>query len=447
MALRTLLPSIPKLILFSSTRNSTAFCKSSPLNRSVILNTCSNFKSFSTDSNFMVLGIETSCDDTGCAIVDSNGTILGESLHSQLKVHLDHGGIVPPVASDLHRAHIDQVVDEAIRASGVDIYDIAAIATTNRPGLPLSLEIGLLKGKKMARDLGVPFIPIHHMEAHALTIRMLEKDVQFPFLVLLASGGHCILAVAQQVDKFLILGQTINNAPGEQFDKAARKLNLKVIPGLENVCGGAAIEILARKGYSSAFPFSTSMTQYQDCNFSFAGITMNLYGHVKKIQKKFDLVDGDILPGLEDLCASYQHAVTKHICQRLQRAMEFVDRKELIPLGQGPRAFVVSGGVASNRYIKMAMEVICSEYDYKLYAPPPRLCTDNGVMIAWNGVERWKAQSGIAENLDDVDFYGKCPIGTDISQEVAAESIKCKWIKLKALRQMSEFVYLDEAQR
>ncbi|XP_059488823.1 tRNA N6-adenosine threonylcarbamoyltransferase, mitochondrial [Neocloeon triangulifer] len=397
----------------------------------------------SSQSKFMILGIETSCDDTGCAIVDSDGNILGESLHSQLKVHLDHGGIVPPVASDMHRGHIDKVVEEAISAANIDINDIAAIATTNRPGMPLSLDIGVRKGKKMAREHGLPFIPIHHMEAHALTIRMIEKDVEFPFLVLLASGGHCILAIAQSVDKFLLLGQTINNAPGEQLDKAARSMNLRLIPGLENVCGGAAVEIMASRGLSNAFQFSPSMTAYRDCNFSFAGIHMNLIGHIKKLKKKHELSEDDFLPGLEDLCASYQHAFTVHICQRLQRAFEFINRKNLIPVRDGLRPFVVSGGVASNKYMKMAMGVVCSEYDYKLFAPPPHLCTDNGVMIAWNGVERWRTQSGIADKLDDVDFYGKCPLGVDISQEVTDEDIKCKWIKLNNLKLKSEFLYWD----
>lgn len=165
-----------------------------------------------------VLGIETSCDDTGCAVVDSSGKILGEALNSQQQIHLNHGGIIPPIARDLHQQHIEHIVQDALRLASIQLSDVDAIATTVKPGLPLSLLVGMNYGKHLSCKSGKPLIPIHHMEAHALTIRMVQK-VDFPFLVLLISGGHCLLAVAQAVDKFLLLGQSLDDAPGEAFDK------------------------------------------------------------------------------------------------------------------------------------------------------------------------------------------------------------------------------------
>uniref|UniRef100_A0A8D0LA94 N(6)-L-threonylcarbamoyladenine synthase n=1 Tax=Sphenodon punctatus TaxID=8508 RepID=A0A8D0LA94_SPHPU len=166
----------------------------------------------------LVLGIETSCDDTGAAVVDETGNILGEALHSQQEVHLKTGGIIPPVAQQLHRENITRIVEKALEASGISPNELSAIATTTKPGLALSLGVGLEYSLKLVDQYKKPFIPIHHMEAHALTIR-LTNPVEFPFLVLLLSGGHCILAVAQGVSDFLLLGQSLDIAPGDMLDK------------------------------------------------------------------------------------------------------------------------------------------------------------------------------------------------------------------------------------
>uniref|UniRef100_A0A670XM00 N(6)-L-threonylcarbamoyladenine synthase n=1 Tax=Pseudonaja textilis TaxID=8673 RepID=A0A670XM00_PSETE len=172
-------------------------------------------KSISTK---IVLGIETSCDDTGAAVVDETGSILGEALHSQADVHLKTGGIIPPVAQRLHQENIARVVQHAVSSSGISMEDISAVATTVMPGLALSLGIGLKYSLELVKKHQKPFIPIHHMEAHALTVRLTDL-VPFPFLVLLLSGGHCILAVAQGVSDFLLLGQTKDIAPGDMLDK------------------------------------------------------------------------------------------------------------------------------------------------------------------------------------------------------------------------------------
>ncbi|KAG8239052.1 hypothetical protein J437_LFUL016689 [Ladona fulva] len=323
---------------------------------------------FSAVRNSIVLGIETSCDDTGCAVVDSEGNILGESLHSQQQIHINHGGIIPPIAKDLHQEHIDRVVKNAIARSKVQIEDIDAIATTVKPGLPLSLLVGMRYGKNLAKEYKKPFIPIHHMEAHALTIRMIDK-VDFPFLVMLLSGGHCLLNLVKDVDKFFLLGQSIDDAPGEAFDKFARRLKLHYIPEFSSMSGGRAVETAALRGNPLAFHFPLPLAHYKDCNFSFSGL---------------------------------KNAANKHIL-RLER-------------NHG------------------CFKQVCDECGYQLYAPPPHLCTDNGAMIAWNGMERWKAGLGIIQphspELDELDIQSRCMLGEDLRDDVAKEAIKCKWVKL-----------------
>ncbi|VEN56742.1 unnamed protein product [Callosobruchus maculatus] len=176
-------------------------------------------KRWSSSNKTIILGIETSCDDTGCALLDTDGNLLGEALKSQHLIHLNNGGIIPPIAQDLHRKNIERVVKDAVDAANVQLEDISAIATTVKPGLPLSLTIGVRYGKYLCKKYHKPFIPIHHMEAHALTARMHNSTIEFPFLVLLISGGHCLLAVAEKVDRFLLLGESMDDAPGEAFDK------------------------------------------------------------------------------------------------------------------------------------------------------------------------------------------------------------------------------------
>lgn len=172
----------------------------------------------------LILGIETSCDDTGAAIVDGNGTLFGEHLHSQQSTHLQYGGIIPPIAQDLHRKNIENVVCETLRKSNFGFSDLDAFAVTNRPGLPLSLLVGVRYTKHLARKHSKPIIPVHHMEAHALMARM-ENRINYPFLTLLCSGGHCLLAFVKSYNDFYLLGETLDDAPGEAFDKVCISVN------------------------------------------------------------------------------------------------------------------------------------------------------------------------------------------------------------------------------
>lgn len=239
----------------------------------------------------LILGIETSCDDTGAAIIDKNGTIFGEAINSQLEIHLRNGGIIPPIAQDLHRKNIENVVGQAFQQSGLSVEDVDAIAVTNRPGLNLSLVIGIRYAKHLARLHSKPIIPIHHMEAHA-TMPRINNEIPYPYLCLLASGGHCILTLVKSLDDFYILGQTLDDSPGEAFDKISRRLKLRNLPEFKDMSGGAAIEKAALRATNpDRFEFPLPLARLRDCQFSFSGIKNNCIRAIKKeeheLGKKF----------------------------------------------------------------------------------------------------------------------------------------------------------------
>ncbi|XP_072029355.1 tRNA N6-adenosine threonylcarbamoyltransferase, mitochondrial-like [Amphiura filiformis] len=379
----------------------------------------------------LVLGIETSCDETGAAVVDNNGNVLGEGLYSQKNIHVRNGGIIPPLAQHLHRQHIDGVVQEALRTAGITIQDVSAVATTIMPGLALCLTVGLEYSKELVRKAGLPFIPIHHMEAHALTVRMIQQ-VHFPFLVLLVSGGHCILAVARGVGDFLVLGNTVDDAPGEAFDKATRRLHLHHHPECSGLSGGQAIEKMAAKGTDRTLFHQKDVGGFKerDCNFSFAGIKQILNQFITRQEVNEGIYDQQppaFVSNLHDIAASFQQRLTQQITLKLIRAFEYCRQTELITQPQS--ALVVSGGVASNAYIRNALDIVCARHNYKLVCPPPHLCTDNGIMIAWAGMERFKLGLGFAEDPQNVRFEPRFPLGEDISEKVRDANIKVERIQ------------------
>ncbi|KAK2526106.1 Osgepl1 [Columba guinea] len=376
----------------------------------------------------LVLGIETSCDDTGAAVVDDAGNILGEALHSQKNVHLQAGGIIPVVAQQLHRDNIERVVKEALHVSGVSVRELAAIATTVKPGLALSLGVGLQYSLNLVKEHQKPFIPIHHMEAHALTVR-LTHPVEFPFLVLLLSGGHCILAVAQGVSDFLLLGQSLDIAPGDMLDKVARRLSLRKHVECHSMAGGKAIEHLAQSGNRHQHTFRLPMQQYRNCDFSFSGLQCLVNKAIIQKEKEEGIQEGEILSCVKDIAAAVQHAVAVHIIQRTYRAMLFCIKNSI--LSSKNATLVVSGGVASNQYIRKGLQTLADVNDFAFLCPPPRLCTDNGVMIAWNGIERLRAGLGVLHSTDGVRYEPKAPLGIDISKRVEEDSIKVPKLKKK----------------
>lgn len=374
----------------------------------------------------VVLGIETSCDDTGAAVVNENGKILGEALHSQKGVHLKTGGIIPSVAQKLHKDNIDRVVNEAVRSSGISLQEVSAIATTVKPGLALSLGVGLSYSLNLVKRYNKPFIPIHHMEAHALTIRLLHQ-VDFPFLVLLISGGHCILSVANGISDFLLLGQSLDESPGDALDKVARRLSLFQQTEFSSMSGGQSIEYLAQFGDKRFVTHSAPMSQYQDCNFSFAGLRNHYDRLIEKLENKEGIPKGALLSCAADIAASIQHSVAHHLVKRIQRAILFCKQERLLPSSKA--TLVVSGGVASNEYIRKVLHNLTDDMDMSLLCPPPQLCTDNGVMIAWNGIERLRIGAGVLENTDDIRYEPRALLGTDISEQVREAAIKLPPLK------------------
>lgn len=376
----------------------------------------------------LVLGIETSCDDTGAAVLDETGAILGESLHSQKEIHLRTGGIIPTVAQELHRENIERVVREALERSGVTPAELCAVATTVKPGLALSLGVGLRFSQTFVRRHRRPFIPIHHMEAHALTVRML-RPVSFPFLVLLVSGGHALLATARGVDDFLLLGHTLDEAPGDTLDKVARRLSLRKHPACATLSGGQAIELLAKDGDRKRFGFRTPMGQTPDCCFSFAGLRNQITMLIKQQEAEEGVEEGTLLSCASDIAAAAQHTVALHLAKRTHRAVLFCKANRLLPTDDP--TLVLSGGVASNQYIRKALMLIAEATGLRLLCPPARFCTDNGAMIAWNGVERLREGKGILAPDVDVSYEPRAPLGVDITAEVRAAAIRLPSIRMK----------------
>ncbi|XP_055841670.1 probable tRNA N6-adenosine threonylcarbamoyltransferase, mitochondrial [Episyrphus balteatus] len=376
-----------------------------------------------------VLGIETSCDDTGIAVVQSDGKVLGNVTNSQQGIHLRYGGIIPPRAQELHRSNIEQTYLKCIENSGIDPSALDAIAVTTRPGLVMSLMIGLRFAKYLGRKYSKPIIPIHHMEAHALTVRM-EQKVEFPFLCLLISGGHSQLVFIKKATEFYLLGESLDDAPGEAFDKISRRLRLNTMTKFANMNGGQAIETAAKEATCpDRYEFPLPLSRYKDCNFSFAGLKNNSIRTINAAEIEEKTRPDDVIIHYKDFCAGFLKATTRHISNRTQRALEFCLRKKLFDNNTNP-AIVVSGGVANNDYI---FDNICNlgqKYGVKAYRPSKQFCSDNGAMIAWNGIERLMEDQACAlTNFDNIDVKGKCTLGLSLIDEVTEEDIKCKWVK------------------
>ena len=274
------------------------------------------------------------------------------------------------------------------------------------------------------------------MKAHALTVRI-NEDVEFPFLCLLISGGHSLLAIVNNIDEFLLLGESLDDAPGEAFDKISRQLKLNNLKGYEGLSGGQAIEIAARSCsvVTDKYKFPLMLTRYRDCQFSFAGMKNVAKRHIKAQQKAFNLDIDEVIPDYPNFCANFLGATARHICNRTQRAMEFCDRKNLFD-GVEQRTLVVSGGVACNDFIFNSLSEMSELMNFKATRPSRRLCTDNGIMVAWNGVENFIQNKEIYHHatIDDIQSHPSCRIGESLINEVKNESILCKWVKTPSLK-------------
>ncbi len=328
----------------------------------------------SGDNDRLVLGIETSCDETAAAVVrgraDGRGEILSNVIRAQWEAHRPYGGVVPEIAARAHVECLDGVIAEAIAEAGVAFGELNAIAVTAGPGLIGGLLVGVMTAKAIALVAGTALIAVNHLEAHALTVG-LTNAIDPPYLLLLVSGGHTQLVLVHAVGRYERLATTIDDALGEAFDKTAKLLGL-------GSPGGPAVERAARAGTAGRFALPRPMLGRPEPHFSFAGLKTALRRQAEALQP---LTARDVA----DLCADFEAAVAASVADRVRRAMAIVDAA----LAPGvPRRLVVAGGVAANQHLRAALHAVAMDRNFALIVPPPALCTDNGAMIAWAGVQR-----------------------------------------------------------
>ncbi len=319
----------------------------------------------------LVLGIESSCDETAVALVRGDRTIVAQAIASQDESHAPYGGVVPEIAARAHAERLAPMLEKVMGEAGVALADVDAIAATAGPGLIGGVMVGLVSAKALAMAAGKPLIAVNHLEGHALSPRLADRALEFPYLLLLVSGGHCQILSVEGVGTYRRLATTIDDALGEAFDKTAKILGL-------GYPGGPAVERLAIEGAPTAVPLPRPLKGTKEPHFSFAG----LKSAVLRAKESGDHSSADI-------AASFQQAAVECLIDRLERA--------LATAGPFP-ALVVAGGVAANRTVRAALEALAAKHAMRFTAPPLALCTDNAAMIAWAGCERLAA--------DGADFAG-----------------------------------------
>ena len=333
----------------------------------------------------LILGIETSCDETAASIITENdkGTpiVLSNIVSSQVDVHKDFGGVVPELAARSHIEKIDWIVEKAIADSGKKIEEIDAVASTAGPGLIVCLSVGLSFGKAFASAINKPFIAVNHLEGHALSPK-LNSELNYPYLLLLISGGHSQYLSVQGLGKYKRLGTTIDDALGEAFDKTAKLLGIE-FPG------GPQIEVLAKKGDPEKYDLPKPIFNKGGCNLSFAGLKtaiLKIAKSIKTEQEKFDLA------------ASFQKTVEEILNKKTKIAFEEFEKDNELK----EKVFVVAGGVAANKKIRSMLINLCEANNYKSIFPPIELCGDNAAMIAMVGLEKYKLNE-----FNNLDFPAK----------------------------------------
>jgi N6-L-threonylcarbamoyladenine synthase len=311
----------------------------------------------------IVLGLESSCDDSAVALVTGDRRILAQAVIGQNSAHQPYGGVVPEIAARAHVEILPGLINRVLAEAALSIHDVDAVAATAGPGLIGGVMVALLAGKGLALAADKPFVAVNHLEGHALSPRLADPDLGFPYLLLLISGGHCQILEVRGVGDYRRLATTIDDAVGEAFDKAAKLLGLPYP-------GGPAIEELAERGDPNAVPLPRPLVGSGEPHFSFAGLK-------SAVQRA--VVSGDFLPA--DVAASFQQAVVDCLVDRTRHALDCSDAPTL----------VVAGGVAANQAIRGALAELAAEFGRRFSVPPGWLCTDNAAMIAWAGAERFAA--------------------------------------------------------
>lgn len=314
-----------------------------------------------------VLGIETSCDETAVAIVDETRRVVAEIVLSQLADHQPYGGVVPEIAARAHLDHLDALVVQTMTQANLSWHEIDAVAATAGPGLIGGVMMGLMTAKAIALAADKPLIPVNHLEAHALTARLTD-DIPFPYLLLLLSGGHCQILLVKNVGEYDLIGETIDDAIGEAFDKVAKMMGLPYP-------GGPELEKLlvqANANQAQAIELPRPLVGRKNCDFSFAGL--------KTAARQY--IDGRILSVQEqaDFSLAFHETIASILEDRLMHAFKREDVKKC-------QHVVVAGGVAANQFLNTRLQQFCAKKDITFIAPPLSLCTDNAAMIAWVGIE------------------------------------------------------------
>lgn len=314
-----------------------------------------------------VLGIESSCDETAAALVTDGRVILAQRIASQDEVHRPYGGVVPEIAARAHAERLAPLIEATLADAGMNLDEVDAIAATAGPGLIGGVMVGLVTAKALAMATDKPLIAINHLEGHALSPRLADETLAYPYLLLLVSGGHCQILAVEGVGQFRRLATTIDDALGEAFDKTAKLLGL-------GYPGGPAVERLAAQGDAKKVPLPRPLVGSSEPHFSFAGLKSAVMRakHALNAAADPDYTDADI-------AASFQQAAIDCLIDRTRRALKGVGEMN---------ALVVAGGVAANKAIRGALEALAEDHGLPFVAPPLALCTDNAAMIAWAGVER-----------------------------------------------------------
>lgn len=319
----------------------------------------------------LFLGIESSCDDTAAAVVADDRTILSSVVTDQNALHAAFGGVVPEIAARAHAEKLDIAVETALAEAGVTLSEIHAVAVTAGLGLIGGVLSGVMCARGIATGAGKPLIGVNHLAGHALTPRLTD-GLDFPYLLLLVSGGHCQLLIVEGPDSFHRLGGTIDDAPGEAFDKTARVLGLPQP-------GGPAVEKEALNGDSKRFRFPRPLLDRPGCDMSFSGLKTAL---IRERDARIAEMGGITHKDRADLCAGFQAAVADVLSEKTSRAFD-----TYLALNPAKPALAVAGGVAANSAIRSGLETISKAMGAKFLAPPLALCTDNAAMIAWAGIE------------------------------------------------------------
>jgi len=355
-----------------------------------------------------VLGIESSCDETAVAIVDENKKLLSNIVVSQIDIHKVFGGVIPEIASRNHLDVIDKVIEKSLNDAGLKFEDLDAIAATCGPGLMGGLIVGAISAQTIASVFKKPFIAVNHLEGHILTSR-LTNNLEFPFLIFLISGGHSQILLAKGVNNYEKIGDTIDDSLGECFDKVAQMLGLEYP-------GGPKIEQLAKNGDEKKFKFTKPLIDAvgkgrsieNNFNFSFSGLKTAVKREIEKLtgdEYNYNLSHTKLeQQDIYDICASFQKIVVEILKDRFKNVVLYLKSKNIVL-----NKLIFAGGVSANQYIKNNMMNFCEKYGYEIITPPLKLCTDNGAMIAWAGLEKFRL--GLYNNNRTLNIKSRWELG------------------------------------